>query len=178
MMLHLQSDSTYLMRPRRSVSVSRITTTPSDYYYVERPRVRSISVEPSYTSYTSNVRPVTVVGSRYRRYTPSTNYYRYYPHYYSYYPSTTTTTYYTEYPQYKYWPYTSSPHYSHYLPSTTYYTRNNASVYDYTLPTSGLRASVPSWVHASESFSCIFLSYFLIALHVGFISNICLRLCE
>ncbi|KAL5971143.1 hypothetical protein TSMEX_001149 [Taenia solium] len=141
---------TYLMRPRRSISISRIATRPSDYYYVEGPRVRATSAEPRYTTYTSGVRPVTVVGSRYHHYTPY-YYHRYYPRYHTYdtyYPS--TATYYSDYPfyttpAYKYWPYTSGAHYSHYLPSTTYYTRNNSSVYDYTLPTSGLRASVPSW---------------------------------
>ncbi|VDM22433.1 unnamed protein product [Hydatigera taeniaeformis] len=146
-----QSSPAYFVRPRRSISISRITTRPSDYYYMEGPRVRASSAEPRYTTYTSGVRPVTVVGSRYHHYTPY-YYHRYYPRYYAYdtyYPS--IATYYGDYPfytpsAYKYWPYTSSAHYSHYLPSTTYYTRSNSSAYDYTLPTSGLRASVPSWV--------------------------------
>lgn len=159
---HSQSGPTYLMRPRRSISISRIATRPSDYQYLEGPRVRATSAEPRYTTYTSGMRPVTVVGSRYHHYTPY-YYHRYYPRYYTYetyYPS--TATYYSDYPfyttsAYKYWPYTSSAHYSHYLPSTTYYTRSNSSVYDYTLPTSGLRASVPSWVHALVFFLLMFI---------------------
>ncbi|KAM7536131.1 hypothetical protein Aperf_G00000091100 [Anoplocephala perfoliata] len=137
--------TTFYTRPVRSLSMSRVTTIPSDYY-IEGPRIRSSSVEPRYT-YTTLTRPVTVVGSRY--YTPSPYYYRFHPRFYAYDTYYPTYSYY-DYPLYtksvyKYWPYTTGSHYSHYLPSTNYGVRSNTSIYDYSLPTSGLRASVPSW---------------------------------
>ncbi|VUZ53272.1 unnamed protein product, partial [Hymenolepis diminuta] len=140
--------TTYYTRPRRSMSVSRVVTVPSEYY-IERPRYRSISVEPRYTYSTSGItQPVTMVGSRY--YTPSSKYYHYLPRYYAYdtyYPS---YSYYYDYPvyntsAYKYWPTVIPSNFSHYLPTTSFNTRNNTSSFDYTLPTSGLRASLPSW---------------------------------
>lgn len=136
----------YYTRPR-SMSVSRVVTVPSEYY-IEGPRYRSTSVEPRYTYTTTTTRPVTVIGSRY--YKPTSTYYQYLPRYYTfdtYYPS---YSYYYDYPvysssAYKYWPTVIPPHFSRYLPTTTYHTRNNTSYFDYTLPTSGLRASLPSW---------------------------------
>nr|CDS29401.1 expressed protein [Hymenolepis microstoma] len=140
--------TTYYTSPRRSMSVSRVVTVPSEYY-IEGPRYRSSSVEPRYTyTTTTTSRPITMVGSRH--YAPSSKYYQYHPRYYhydTYYPS---YSYYHDYPvyntsAYKYWPTVIPSNFSHYLPTTSYYTRNNTSSFDYTLPTSGLRASLPSW---------------------------------
>ncbi|VDD79244.1 unnamed protein product [Mesocestoides corti] len=140
------SSSTYYSRPRHSISISRFSTSPSDIY-IDGARLRLTSAEPRYTTYQSSLHPVTIIGSRYHRYTPS--YYRYYPRYYTYGSSYPYTSYY-DYPtystySYRYWPYTSGAHYSHYMPSTTYYTTNSRTLHDYSLPTSGLKASVPSW---------------------------------
>ncbi|KAM3174735.1 hypothetical protein ACTXT7_009948 [Hymenolepis weldensis] len=140
--------TTYFTRPRRSMSVSRVVTVPSEYY-IERPRYRSVSVEPRYTYSTTGItQPVTMVGSRY--YTPSSKYYHYLPRYYTYDTYYPNYSYYYDHPvyntsAYKYWPTVIPSNFSHYLPTTSFYTRNNTS-FDYTLPTSGLRASLPSWV--------------------------------